>query len=96
MDRSTSVEIFNQVYSIRGDNPEKIRALAEIVDRKMKEVSQFSRIADTNKVAILAALSIADEHLECCNDLATLQKQLEEHCEFVHGQLDELKESENI
>lgn len=92
MERSTSVEIFNQVYAIRGDNPEKIRALAEIVDRKMKEVSQFSRIADTNKVAILAALSIADEHLECCNDLSLLQKQIDDHNEFVYEHLGELKE----
>lgn len=90
MERSTSVEIFNQIYAIRGDDSEKIRALAEIVDKKMKEVSQFSRIADTNKIAILAALSIADEYLECCNDLSLLQERLNSHCEFVKEHLDEL------
>ena len=90
MERSTSVEIFNQVYAIRGEDAEKIKALAEIVDKKMKEVSQFSRIADTNKVAILAALSIADEYLECCNDLSLLQDRLHSHCEFVKEHLDEL------
>lgn len=90
MERSTSVEIFNQVYAIRGEDPEKIKALAEIVDKKMKEVSQFSRIADTNKIAILAALSIADEYLECCNDLSLLQERLQNHCEFVKEHLDEL------
>jgi cell division protein ZapA len=90
MERSTSVEIFNQIYAIRGDDPEKIKALAEIVDKKMKEVSQFSRIADTNKIAILAALSIADEYLECCNDLSLLQERLHNHCEFVKENLDEL------
>jgi hypothetical protein len=62
----------------------------EIVDKKMKEVSQFSRIADTNKVAILAALSIADEYLECCNDLSLLQDRLHNHCEFVKEHLDDL------
>ncbi len=90
MERSTSVEIFNQIYAIRGEDPEKIKALAEIVDKKMKEVSQFSRIADTNKIAILAALSIADEYLECCNDLSLLQERLHNHCEFVKEHLDEL------
>ena len=94
MERSTSVELFNQIYAIRGDNPEKIKALAEIVDKKMKEVSQFARIADTNKVAILAALSIADEHLECCNDLSLLQKQIDGHCDFVNEHLGEFAESE--
>ncbi len=94
MERSTSVEIFNQVYAIRGDNPDKIRALAEIVDKKMREVSQFSRIADTNKIAILAALSIADEYLECCNDLSLLEARLHNHCEFVKEHLDDLTISE--
>ena len=90
MERSTSVEIYNQVYAIKGDNPDKLRALAEIVDKKMKEVAQFSRIADTNKVAILAALSIADEYLECCNDLSNLQDRLLNHCEFVKEHLNDL------
>ena len=94
MERSTSVEIFNQVYAIRGDNHDKIRALAEIVDKKMREVSQFSRIADTNKIAILAALSIADEYLECCNDLSLLEDRLHNHCEFVKEHLDDLTISE--
>jgi len=94
MENSTSVEIFNQVYAIKGDNPEKIKALAEIVDRKMREVSQFSKIADTNKVAILAALSIADEYLDCCNDLSLLENRLQDHCEFVREHLDDLNISE--
>lgn len=94
MENSTSVEIFSQVYAIKGDNPEKIKALAEIVDRKMREVSQFSKIADTNKVAILAALSIADEYLDCCNDLSLLENRLQNHCEFVREHLDDLNLSE--
>lgn len=94
MERSTPVEIFNQVYAIKGDNPEKIRALAEIVDKRMREVSQFSKIADTNKVAILAALSIADEYLECCNDLSLLEDRLQNHCAFVRENLDDLNLSE--
>jgi len=94
MENSTSVEIFNQVYAIKGDNPEKIKALAEIVDRKMREVSQFSKIADTNKVAILAALSIADEYLDCCSDLSLLENRLQDHCEFVREHLDDLNISE--
>lgn len=56
------VEIYNQTYSIRsdGDN-EYILRLAEYVDRKMREISSGTMTVDSLKVAILAALHIADE-----------------------------------
>ena len=56
------MEIYNQTYSIRsdGDN-EYIHELAEYVDRKMREISSGTMTVDSLKVAILAALHIADE-----------------------------------
>ncbi|MGI8812409.1 MAG: cell division protein ZapA [Pyrinomonadaceae bacterium] len=62
-DQSVRVEIYNQTYSIRsdGDN-EYILELAEFVDRKMREISSGAMTVDSLKVAILAALHIADEY----------------------------------
>ena len=56
------VEIYNQNYSIRsdGDN-EYIMDLAAYVDTKMREISSGTMTVDSLKVAILAALHIADE-----------------------------------
>jgi cell division protein ZapA len=56
------VEIYNQTYNIRsdGDN-EYILRLAEYVDGKMREISSGTLTVDSLKVAILAALHIADE-----------------------------------
>jgi cell division protein ZapA len=61
-EQSVRVEIYNQTYSIRsdGDN-EYIMDLAEYVDRKMREISSGTFTVDSLKVAILAALHIADE-----------------------------------
>jgi cell division protein ZapA len=61
-EQSVRVEIYNQTYSIRsdGDN-EYIMGLAEYVDRKMREISSGTFTVDSLKVAILAALHIADE-----------------------------------
>lgn len=60
--QSIRVEIYNQTYSIRsdGDN-EYIMRLAEYVDGKMREISSGTLTVDSLKVAILAALHIADE-----------------------------------
>jgi cell division protein ZapA len=62
-EQSVRVEIYNQTYSIRsdGDN-DYILGLAEYVDKKMREISSGTFTVDSLKVAILAALHIADEY----------------------------------
>ena len=62
-EQTIRVEIYNQTYSIRsdGDN-EYILRLADYVDRKMREISSGTFTVDSLKVAILAALHIADEY----------------------------------
>ncbi len=59
---SIRVEIYNQTYSIRSDGDgEYIMRLADFVDRRMREISSGTLTVDSLKVAILAALHIADE-----------------------------------
>ncbi len=59
---SVQVEIYGQVYSIKGaDNPAHIRELAAYLDTKMKEVEKGTGTIDPLRVAILTALTIADE-----------------------------------
>ncbi len=59
---SIRVEIYNQTYNIRSDGEgEYIMRLAEFVDKRMREISSGSLTVDSLKVAILAALHIADE-----------------------------------
>src|SRR6266542_4053588 len=56
------VEIYDQSYTIRSDgDSEYIRKLAEYVDQRMREISSGTLTVDSRKVAILAALYIADE-----------------------------------
>src|SRR5512133_1964012 len=56
------VEIYDQTYTVRSDgDPEYLKQLAEYVDRRMREISSGTLTVDSRKVAILAALYIADE-----------------------------------
>ncbi|HYP54175.1 MAG TPA: cell division protein ZapA [Pyrinomonadaceae bacterium] len=56
------VEIYNQTYNIRSDgDSDYVTELAEFVDRRMREISSGTLTVDSLKVAILAALHIADE-----------------------------------
>jgi cell division protein ZapA len=59
---SSEVEIFGTVYSVRANEEhEDLQALADLVDRKMREVAQLVSTADPARLAILAALNLADE-----------------------------------
>jgi cell division protein ZapA len=64
-DRNNSnvrVEIFDQAYNLRGSDPQYIMKLAEYVDAKMRAVAEQTHTVDTVRVAVLAALNIADEY----------------------------------
>jgi cell division protein ZapA len=59
---SVRVEIFDQAYNLRGSDPEYILKLADYVDGKMRAVAQATSTVDTVRLAVLAALNIADEY----------------------------------
>ena len=60
-DTSVRVEIFDQAYNLRGTDPEYITRLAEYVDLKMRAVAQQTTTVDSLRLAVLAAINIADE-----------------------------------
>ena len=59
---SVRVEIFDQVYNLRGSDADYILKLAEYVDGKMRAVSDQTSTVDSVRLAVLAALNIADEY----------------------------------
>ena len=59
---ATSVEIFGQTYNVRGEgDPDYLKELARFVDSRMRDVASQVATVDALKIAILAALNIADE-----------------------------------
>ncbi len=56
-----TVEIYDQVYHLAGQDPTHIRELAACVDSKMRAVAAQGKTADSLRVAVLAALNLADE-----------------------------------
>jgi cell division protein ZapA len=75
--QSIRVEIYNQTYNIRSDgDTEYIIRLAEYVDEKMREISSGTLTVDSLKVAILAALHIADEYHRQKTEIEQIDSQL--------------------
>lgn len=60
--KSVEVNIFNQVYSLRTNREvEHIKRIAGLVDERMRLISAHATAHDLAKIAIFAALNIADE-----------------------------------
>ena len=67
--RIIHVEIHGQQYPIRsGLDPAYVAELAAYVDTKMRLASRESTAGDTLKIAVLAALNIADEYFRARSD----------------------------
>lgn len=64
LDTATVVTIYGQTYHLRGEDGTYLTELASVVDRRMREVVETTGTADTLKVAVLAALNIADDYLQ--------------------------------
>ena len=56
------IEIYDQMYNVNGDQDEEyLKELAAYVDGKMRTIAESTHMVDSLKVAVLAALNIADE-----------------------------------
>jgi len=56
------IEIYDQLYNVNGEqNEEYLKELAAYVDSKMRTIAESTHMVDSLKVAVLAALNIADE-----------------------------------
>ena len=56
------IEIYHQTYNVHAEeNEEYLKELAAYVDAKMRAVAEATQTVDTGRIAVLAALNIADE-----------------------------------
>jgi cell division protein ZapA len=89
---SVRVEIYDQTYQLRGSDPAYIGKLADYVDTKMRLIAQQASTVDSLRVAVLAALNIADEYLvlkskydAAANDYSSRAEHLAEALDEVLG-----------
>jgi cell division protein ZapA len=70
--RVVHVEIHGQRYPVRSSLEQTyVAELAAYVDEKMRLAAKESPAGDTLKIAVLAALNIADEFFRACDEVQT-------------------------
>ncbi len=92
-----TVSIYDQIYHLRGHNPGDIERLAVLVDAKMRAVAAHGATVDSLRVAVLAALNIADELLVSRSRLQALSGTEQSQRSRAHslaGLLDEVLEDQ--
>lgn len=89
------VEIYDQEYHMRGElDAEYIRQLADYLDSKMRSIAQRTHTVDSLRVAVLAALNIADEYHQLKARYESETQKVSERMDECHAVLDEvLKET---
>lgn len=84
------VNIFGEEYPITGvTDPAHISKVADYVDSKMKEAAQTSGVPARDKVAILAAMSIASELLEKSERLDMAEEEADSLLDNILARLDD-------
>ena len=89
-----TVTIYDQTYHLSGQDPAHIRRLAERVDAKMRAVAARGRTVDSLRVAVLAALNLADELTLSINAVGADAGQGHARAASLRGLLDEVLEPE--
>ncbi|MGQ0649066.1 MAG: cell division protein ZapA [Gemmatimonadaceae bacterium] len=75
---TVKVTILSDDITIRSDEtPEHTRAVAEYVDRAIKQVLHSSPVIETQKAAIMAALQITDELFKARSAQAQVDNEIE-------------------
>jgi cell division protein ZapA len=101
--QAVSVDIYDQVYNLRGTDPAYIAELARSVDAKMRAVSAHGGTVDSLRVAVLAALNIADElatlrdrYTQLAGSLTQSQTTMRSRAGSLAGMLDEVLEDRKV
>ncbi len=87
---SVRVNIYDQIYNLRGSDAEYIEKLAEYVDTKMRSVAEQTRTVDSLRLAVLAALNIADEYHILRRKYETIADDVSKRANNIADALDEI------
>jgi cell division protein ZapA len=87
--QTVKVSIFGEEYSIRGyADPEYILRVADLVDKRMREVALKSKNRSPGKVAVLAALNLAGELVDAQTGTKSNLNQVEDRAKNILELLD--------
>lgn len=87
---SVTVRIAGEEHTIRANaEPAYTRRCAELVDERIQQIRSKSRLIESHKAAILAALSIADEYFQALDEGERLRRDVDARTADLFGRVEE-------
>ncbi|MCY4390134.1 MAG: cell division protein ZapA [Desulfurellaceae bacterium] len=89
MKRLMEVHIFGQTFTVTSEDDEQyVREIASFVDQRMRQITESAKVTVPFRVAIMAALSIADELAKSGQQESSQQEtQLIQEAELISSRL---------
>jgi cell division protein ZapA len=95
--QSHKVVIYNQTYTLRSTHDsEYIQELAEHVNKRMNEIARATMTVDSLRVAILAAIQIADEYHQSRREMKETEEEIAERSAKYAELLDQFLRSDAV
>lgn len=83
------VNILGEEYPVTGvSDPSYISKVADLVDSRMRDASKSTQVSGRDKIAILAAMSIASELKDTSTQLQLVEDQLDQQLDVMLQRLD--------
>ena len=93
--QSHKVVIYNQTYTLRSTHDsEYIQELAGHVNKRMNEIARATMTVDSLRVAILAAIQIADEFYQSRREMKETEEEIADRSAKYAELLDQFLRSE--
>lgn len=90
MEQSVEVKIYDQVYHLRGESDAAhAQELAQYVDERMRAVADVTGAVDSLRLAVLAALHLADEVFQLRARQQQLEGEIRERAQRALAQVDQ-------
>lgn len=84
------IDIFGQTFSLLAEDEARLQEVARYVDAQMKELSQSSATIDSFRLAVLAALNIANERFDLADRLENKDNAVRAQYEALSAKADRI------
>lgn len=88
--KRVQLDIFGQTFSLIAEDETRLQDVARYVDAQMKELSQSTATIDSFRLAVLAALNIANERFDLTDRLASKDNAVRTQFEALNAKAEKI------
>ena len=88
--RRVEIDIFGQTFSLIAEDEARLHEVAKYVDAQMKDLSQSTATIDSFRLAVLAALNIANERFDLAERVDSKENAVRNQFEAMNSKAEQI------